>query len=1073
MLSFMSRSVISLAAVGLFFPTAPWAESTSPVPSEAPASKEAAVQILGPFTGQVVAVGAFKGDIRELPKADMREVRETLEGHERFVGPGFAPISDRSAPFRDPVWQDSLGRTPESVTTLSAPILNFAGLTSVVQPHDPVGDVGLNHFVQAINGSAGHAVFAVYDKIGGLLAGPTTLDLLFASLPGPCTNGSGDPIVLYDQPADRWIIGQIAQPASACIAVSQGPSPLGPFYVYEFNLGGFPDYWKISVWPDAYYVSANLGGYVLASALERARMLSVTCINPRQATFLVSGLPGLGFNTLLPSDLDGPTLPPAGSRNYFYRQVDGNAFGGVDRLELFEFQVDWASLAFAFTGPTKIPTSSFDMSLCGFLSFGCAPQPPPGVRLDPLNEIGMWRFVYRNFVPPGSASHETLLGNFVVDANGSNLHGIRWFELRRTGSGPWSLYQEGTFSPQTTPGQTEHRWMGSIAMDGNGDTALGYAISGSSLFPGLRYTGRSATDPRGTMPQGEQVLVNGVSANTFNRWGDYFSMSIDPADDCTFWFTGDYQDTGAVGHRTRIGTFKINGCGPTCGDGAVAAPGETCDPPGSPTCDCCSPHNSPGCSNSYCVSAVCAIDPSCCSSRWKSSCVSLALANPVCSTCCTTSCGADCTYCGDGSVGDAEQCDDSNYVNGDGCDSTCHVVCGDGFTVARETCDPPGAAVCNCCSAHPGPGCSNSACSNSVCAADPSCCTGPWTPVCAARASNDPACACCNVACGASCQYCGDGVVDAGEQCDDGNFVGGDGCSATCSVVCGNGLVDAGETCDPPGPIGNCCIKHAGNHCTDPGCEAAVCLRFPFCCNAASTFWDDYCVEGALTTPACAGGCNGCRSDCTSCGDGIVDVAERCDPPAPFLGSNCCGAHPGPACDDPLCSAAVCAAAPLCCDPAHDWDAACGARALAEPRCAGCAPQGLCNAICCIDSDSDGVCDPSDACPFESDPNGYFSQTLHAIDKSTFGWSHPANVDWLIGDLSLVSSYNVLSVTAATGVRAFSPVLPPGRGFYFVVRPGCWRGSWRSVPAPKECLGSPMCLPGGRDGNFPSPLPAP
>ena len=414
-------------------------------------------------------------------------------------------------------------------------------------------------------------------------------------------------------------------------------------------------------------------------------------------------------------------------------------------------------------------------------------------------------------------------------------------------------------------------------------------------------------------------------------------------------------------------------------------------------------------------------------------------------------------------------------MSGDGCSPACRVVCGDGFKVGPETCDPPGTVACNCCSVHPGSGCSSSACSNSVCNSDPACCSGSWSAHCASLAQNDPACGCCGTTCTTDCNYCGDGVTNLGEQCDDGNAAAGDGCSANCMLSCGNGLVDPGESCDPPGTIDNCCTYHAGGACSDPACQAAVCAIDPFCCGGPPFDWDYTCVNHALRSLACAAACNGCRTDCTSCGDGTVNRGEQCDPPGSFLGSDCCGTHPGPGCGDALCAAAVCAARPSCC--ALQWDASCGAAAAIEPRCGACAPLGQCNPICCVDSDSDGSCDISDACPMASNPFGVealFDRTIYAIDKTRFGWTNVSSIDWLVGDLGQLASYSVIAVATPPVTKEFSsPLVPPsGHGYYYVVRPSCWLGSW-STQALKECTSPPGCLAGGRDANFPPPPVAP
>jgi hypothetical protein len=284
-----------------------------------------------------------------------------------------------------------------------------------------------------------------------------------------------------------------------------------------------------------------------------------------QVVFEIAGLPNLGFDVFMPSDLDGPIPPPFGSPNFFYRQHDGDALDGSgnDRIELWEFHVDWSDPQSnsTFTGPTDIPLHDFDSTLCGFNSFSCIPQPPTAtiptpLKLDPVNEPPMWRFQYRNFI-----LHETLVGNFVVDVDSNDHAGIRWFELRRSRGGAWTLHQDGTYAPQP-PNATSfvHRWLGSIAMDIFGNIALGYSVSNATdIFPSIRYTGRVPTDPLGLLPQPEKTIIAGRNNIGTNRWGDYSSLNVDPADGCTFWYTNDYITADGL-RQTRIATFRFLAC---------------------------------------------------------------------------------------------------------------------------------------------------------------------------------------------------------------------------------------------------------------------------------------------------------------------------------------------------------------------------------------------------------------------------------------------------------------------------------------------------------------------------------
>lgn len=432
------------------------------------------------------------------------------------------------------------------------PILNFEGQGFTgVHPPDPEGDVGPHHYLQMINGSGG-AVFVIYDKTGAVMAGPTSLDSLGTLA---CASGLGDPIVLYDRLADRWLLSEFSEESDRrlCVYISRTADPLGEWYHYVFEAPEFPDYPKYGVWPDAYYVSTNEWSPAVY-ALDRNQMLS-----GKPATFqrfAPPSLAGFGFQAFTPSDLDGSTPPPAGSPNYLIRHRDDEVHNsgynnpGVDYLEIWEFSVDFATPAnSSLSGPQTVPIAEIDSDLCGLTSFECIPMPGTGTTLDPLREVVMWRLQYRNF-----GSHETLVGNLTTDVDNTDHAGIRWFELRKSGGGAWALFQQGTYAPD------EHgRWMGSIAMDGSGNIALGYSVSSSTVYPSVRYAGRLSGDPLGTLPQGEIEIVDGSGSNSSFRWGDYSSMHVDPADDCTFWYTNMYSP--GSNWSTRIATFRFDACG--------------------------------------------------------------------------------------------------------------------------------------------------------------------------------------------------------------------------------------------------------------------------------------------------------------------------------------------------------------------------------------------------------------------------------------------------------------------------------------------------------------------------------
>lgn len=435
--------------------------------------------------------------------------------------------------------------------------LNFNGQGfSGVNPPDTVGDVGPGHYIQMINGGGG-ALVTVHDKsTGAVIAGPFALDGLGS---GNCAAGLGDPVVLYDPLADRWVLSEFSSSGNRlCVYVSRSPDPVtGGWCAYQLTAPGFPDYPKYGVWPDAYYVTTNESSPAIY-AFDRENMIlgtPTTCGTARAAQrFTAPSLPGFPFEALTPADLDGATPPPPGLPGIVMRHRDTEVHGPAgqpthDLLEMWAVDIDWTTPAnSALVALPAIQVAEFDSDLCGLSSFSCFPQPGTGTQLDPLREVIMFRLAYRNF-----GSHETLVGNYVTDVDGTNRGGVRWFELRDTGAG-WTLEQEGTYSPDAT-----NRWMGAIAMDGAGNLMVGYNVSSASVHPGLRFTGRLAGDAAGVMTLAEQVLVAGTASNSSNRYGDYSAMSVDPTDDCTFWFTGEWN--GASSWSTRIGSVKFDACG--------------------------------------------------------------------------------------------------------------------------------------------------------------------------------------------------------------------------------------------------------------------------------------------------------------------------------------------------------------------------------------------------------------------------------------------------------------------------------------------------------------------------------
>lgn len=439
----------------------------------------------------------------------------------------------------------------------STPIVSFDGIdgiTSSAPVPDTNGAVGPRHYIQSVNGK-----FAIFDKTGTMLLNPLAYFKLWeaAQTGDECQNANVDPIVLYDHLADRWLISATAF-TNECIAISRTPDPIaGGWFLYNFPCPDTVcDYSKVGVWPDAYYMGTHWSPPPgLAWAFDRANMLLG---NP--AVFIHFGYSTPpSFNTfMLPSDLKG-SPPPAGAPNVFLRFVDGDdpiqGLGGVDRLELSEFHVDFSNpLLSTFTALPDLPTASFDSNVCGDWSTRvCITQPGTTQKVDSKSEMPMYPLVYRNF-----GTYETLIVSHAVRV-AFGLHstvGIRWYELRKVG-GVWSIFQQGDYSPDAT-----NRWMGSMSMDKAGNIALGYSVSSDTVFPGIRYTGRLQSDPVGTMPQGEFTLIVGGSSQTSSeRWGDYSAMQVDPVDGCTFWYTNQYYSANYVGWRTRIAAFRFSECG--------------------------------------------------------------------------------------------------------------------------------------------------------------------------------------------------------------------------------------------------------------------------------------------------------------------------------------------------------------------------------------------------------------------------------------------------------------------------------------------------------------------------------
>jgi hypothetical protein len=486
-------------------------------------------------------------------------------------------------------------------------------------PSDNSLAVGPDHIVQTVNSRL--AVFTKkgkkYDTTGRVLYGAVPTNTVFKGFGGTCeARNNGDAVVRYDQLAKRWLVvmpifsraparpdqpsapiaadpphrsvpgvagqpgpaaplfvpppappqppappagpgrgGQPGQrppqekgPYSMCYAVSTSEDPLGAYYRYEFLRALFPDYPRPAVWPDGYYVPTSTGDDVIqkhACVADRARMLKGEAAT--EQCVIIDGV-----NFLNNADLDGTTLPPAGAPNVMI------AAGGTqlhkdyddDGIYAWTFAVNWDDPAKTkVTGPVKIPVAPYHY-LCNGQLTACVPQPGSERRLDAQGDKIMSRLVYRNV-----EGVESIVAVHSVNTEAAG-GGVRWYEFRLNKDRSVRLHQQGTYAPDGL-----YRWMASPAIDRLGNIAIGYSFGGTPHFAGQRFAARLVNDPPGRLTLREAVLVEGEAAQPYSlRWEDYAQTAIDPSDDCTIWYVGDYYKKDATNYSTRVGAFRLPGC---------------------------------------------------------------------------------------------------------------------------------------------------------------------------------------------------------------------------------------------------------------------------------------------------------------------------------------------------------------------------------------------------------------------------------------------------------------------------------------------------------------------------------
>ncbi len=487
------------------------------------------------------------GPLRNIPplsKAE-RQVME-IKANNKLLNP---KLRTRSYPFAenalpkgdDAVWQKTMGSTKNG----KLPILNFEGQTSPYYPPDANGAVGPNHYMQTVN-----TTYAIWNKAGTQVVAPTAMNTLFSGVPGS-SNNDGDPLILFDSQADKWLAVEFSitgSPDYMLLAVSQTNDPTGSWDRWSFVMNGMPDYEKIGIWQDGYYMATNTSSGDDVYVFERDVMIAGGA-SPQMVQFNNPWVPTTidGFHCILPLDNDGP-FAPAGTPGLFITINDDAIGGGNDELWLYECDMDWTTPSSStFNRTQQLTVSPFDSNFGN--TWDNIVQPGTSQKLDAIPMVLMYRAQYRNF-----GTSQAIVCTHTVDLDATDHAGLRWYELENT-AGTWGIRQQGTYGPDE-----HHRWMGSIAMNASHEIGLGYSISSSTIYPGIRYVGQSSAEnalASGNLDITEEIIQTSSNSQTgANRWGDYANMSVDPSDDETFWFTTEYIGSGGS-RKSKIASFQI------------------------------------------------------------------------------------------------------------------------------------------------------------------------------------------------------------------------------------------------------------------------------------------------------------------------------------------------------------------------------------------------------------------------------------------------------------------------------------------------------------------------------------